>query len=145
MRIRRPETARLRFWSDNREMEDRASRFLSHNRILGSLVGAYYSLALVVLCFNFGLLRPLVAPNLSSRAEEFLLAARQAGVLIALGTIAGVDGHIPNGSRKRCFVERARAGRSTGLDFLLCLELDHRHSKCRCRPMLREQNLAART
>ena len=92
MRIRRPETARLRFWSDNREMEDRESRFLSHNRILGSLVGAYYSLALVVLCFNFGLLRPLVAPNLSSRAEEFLLAAKQAGVLIALGTIAGFAG-----------------------------------------------------
>lgn len=92
MRITRRETARLRFWSDNREMEDRESRFLSHNRILGSLVGAYYSLALVVLCFNFGLLRPLVAPNLSSRAEEFLLAAKQAGVLIALGTIAGFAG-----------------------------------------------------
>jgi len=92
MRIRRLEERALAFPSDNWEMEYGESRFLSHNRILGSLVGAYYSLALVVLCFNFGLLRPLVAPNLSSRAEEFLLAARQAGVLLALGTIAGLAG-----------------------------------------------------
>src|SRR2546430_11986006 len=88
----RSEERALAFPSDNWEMENGESRFLSHNRILGSLVGAYYSLALVVLCFNFGLLRPLVAPNLSSPAEEFLLAATQAGVLIALGTIAGLAG-----------------------------------------------------
>jgi len=54
----------------------------------------YYSLALVLLCFNFGLLTPIGAANMPSRAELFLLAAKQAGVLFALGTVAGLAGTI---------------------------------------------------
>ena len=79
---------------ENSEMGDRESRFLSLDGILGSLVGVYYSLALVVLCFNFGLLAPPGAADVASRGELFLLAARQAGVLLTLGTIAGFAGMI---------------------------------------------------
>ena len=86
-------------------MRDREARFLSQGRLLGSLVGVYYSLALVVLCFNFGLLPPVGAPIMESRAEEFLFAAKQALLLVALGTIAGFAGMIqvqfPSWTRRR--------------------------------------------
>ena len=75
-------------------MEDRESRFLSYERVLGLIVGVYYGLALVLLCFNFGLLAPIGASNMPSPAELFLLAAKQAGVLFALGTVAGFAGMI---------------------------------------------------
>ena len=75
-------------------MVDREARFLSQDRVLGSLVGVYYSLALAALCFNFGLLPPIGEANMASRAEQFLFAAKQAAVLVALGTIAGFVGMI---------------------------------------------------
>lgn len=75
-------------------MVDREPRFLSQSRILGSLVGLYYSLALVVLCFNFGLLLPVDAATMSSRSEQFPFAMKQAALLAVLGTIAGFAGMI---------------------------------------------------
>jgi len=75
-------------------MVDREPRFLSQGRILGSLVGLYYGLALVVLCFNFGLLLPVDAAPMSSRSEQFPFAMKQAAILAVLGTIAGFAGVI---------------------------------------------------
>ena len=75
-------------------MREREARFLSRGRILGSLVGVYYSLALVVLCFNFGLLPAVGAPIMESRAEQFLFAVKQAALIVALGTVAGFAGMI---------------------------------------------------
>jgi hypothetical protein len=75
-------------------MADREARFLSQSKVLGSLVGLYYSLAVAVLCFNFGLLPPVGAANMSSRAEQFLFATKQAALLAVLGTIAGFAGMI---------------------------------------------------
>lgn len=73
-------------------MADRETRFLSRERILGSIVGLYYGLALAVLCFNFGLLTPVEMADMPSRAEQFTFAVRQAGVLVILGTIGGLTG-----------------------------------------------------
>jgi hypothetical protein len=73
-------------------MVERDPRFLSNEKILGSIVGLYYGLALVVLAFNFGLLPPIDAANMSSRTEQFLFASKQAALLFALGTIAGLAG-----------------------------------------------------
>jgi hypothetical protein len=82
------------FLADNGEMVEQEPRFLTQSRILGSLVGLYYSLALAVLCFNFGLLPPLDATNMSTRSEQFLFASKQAAILAAFGTIAGCAGMI---------------------------------------------------
>jgi hypothetical protein len=96
-------------------MADRGSHFLSQDRVLGSLVGVYYSLALVVLCFNFGLLAPVGAANMASRAEQFLFAAKQAAVLVALGTIAGFAGMIQ--LRFSTWLRRRSSGALTRLYF----------------------------
>jgi hypothetical protein len=75
----------------------------------------YYSLALVVLCFNFGLLPPLGAANMSSRTEQFLFASKQAALLVTLGTIAGFAGMVQ--LRFSSWLKRRNSGALTRLYF----------------------------
>ena len=113
--LRRLEDGAFAFPGDNGSMRDREMRFLSQGRILGSLVGVYYSLGLVVLCFNFGLMPAVGAPIMESRGEQLLFAAKQAALLVALGTIAGFAGMIQ--VRFPSWLRRRNSGALTRLYF----------------------------
>ena len=113
--FRRLEDGAFAFPGDNGGMRDRETRFLSQGRILGSLVGVYYSLALVVLCFRFGLLPAVDAPIMESRGAQFLFAAKQAALLVALGTIAGFAGMVQ--LRFASWLRRRNSGALTRLYF----------------------------
>lgn len=115
IRFRRLEGGALAFPGDNVDMRDREARFLSRERVLGSIVGVYFSLALAVLCFNFGLLPPADAPIMQSRAEELLFAAKQAALLAVLGSIAGFAGIVQ--VRFPSWLKRRNSGALTRLYF----------------------------
>ena len=117
--LRRLENFAFGFPSDNTEMRGQESRFLSQERILGTLVGVYYSLALAVVCFSFGLMPPVGAPIMTSRTEEFLFAVQQAALLVALGTIAGFAGMVQ--LRFAGWLRRRNSGALTRLYFVVGL------------------------
>lgn len=109
----------LAFLADNREMVEQEPRSFSQSRILGSLVGLYYSLALAALCFQFGLLPPVGAENLASRTEVFGFATKQAAILAAFGTLAGCAGMIQ--LRFSSWAKRRNSDAATRLYFFVGL------------------------